>query len=97
MDSIMQDTIECYFCGRNGSADPLDLHHVFGASRKKKSEKHGLVVYLCHHECHIFGRDAVHNNGSRMQELHAAAQRVAMDYCGWSAEDFIREFGKNYL
>ena len=97
MDSIMQDTRECYFCGKNGSADPLDMHHVFGSSRKKKSDKYGLVVYLCHDECHIFGKYAVHKSGDKMQELHAAAQTAAMDYYGWSTEDFICEFGKNYL
>ena len=50
----------CFLCGKNGSEDPLDLHHVFGGPYRKKSEKYGLVVYLCHHDCHIFGKNAVH-------------------------------------
>ena len=39
---------ECWLCGRNGSVDPLDKHHIFGGPYRKKSEKYGLVVYLCH-------------------------------------------------
>ena len=88
---------ECWLCGRNGIADPLDKHHIFGGARRKKSEKYGLVVYLCHHDCHIFGKYAVHNNAETMQMLHEYGQRLGMDKYGWSTEDFIREFGKNYL
>ena len=31
----------CYFCRKNGSADPLERHHVFGGNHadRKKSEK----------------------------------------------------------
>ena len=88
---------ECFLCGKNGSSDPLDKHHIFGGKNRKKSEKLGLTVYLCHHECHIFGRHAVHNDPNVMRRLHQYGQRKAMDEQGWSIEDFIREFGKNYL
>lgn len=38
--SIMQeDRTICYFCGRNGSRDPLEEHHVFGGANRKLSEK----------------------------------------------------------
>lgn len=88
---------KCWLCGRNGSADPLDRHHIFGGWRRKKSEKYNLVVYLCHRDCHIFGPDAVHQNAETMQRLHEYGQRKAMKENRWSKEDFIREFGKNYL
>lgn len=87
----------CWLCGRNGSADPLDHHHIFGGAYRKKSEKYGLVVQLCHHDCHIFGEDAVHANRETMLELKAWGQRKAMRENGWSVEDFRREFGKNYI
>lgn len=87
----------CWLCGRNGSADPLDAHHIFGAANRKKSEKYGLVVWLCHHDCHIFGKEAVHNNADNMQWLHEYGQLKAMDENNWTTEDFIREFGRNYL
>ena len=87
----------CWLCGRNGSADPLDRHHIFGNSNRKKSEKYGLVVHLCHDRCHIFGRDAVHNNADTMQRLHEYGQRKAMEEQGWTIDDFRRIFGKNYI
>lgn len=87
----------CWLCGRNGTADPLDRHHIFGGANRKKSEKYGLVVDLCHHECHIFGRHAVHNDKDVMLMIHKYGQRKAMEENGWTTEDFIREFGKNYL
>lgn len=87
----------CWLCGANGNSDPLDRHHIFGASNRKKSEKYGLVVYLCHNKCHIFGEFAVHNNRNTMQELHEYGQRKAMQENGWDVDQFRREFGKNYL
>lgn len=44
----------CFLCGRNGSQDPLDRHHCFKGSLRKKSEQYGLVVDLCHHESAIY-------------------------------------------
>ena len=88
---------ECFLCGKNGSPDPLDKHHIFGGANRKKSERFGLTVDLCHNECHIFGKHAVHNDVNVMQRLHEYGQRKAMEENGWSIEDFIREFGKNYL
>lgn len=87
----------CYLCGRNGSADPLDKHHIFGGSNRKKSEKYGLTVYLCHSECHIFGKHSVHNDAQVMQQLHEEGQKLAMRQNGWSIEDFRAEFGANYI
>lgn len=88
---------ECFLCGRNGSADPLDRHHIFGGPYRKKSERLGLVVYLCHNRCHIFGPLATHQNQGTMQKLHEYGQRKAMTEQGWTTDDFIREFGRNYL
>lgn len=87
----------CWLCGRNGSADPLDRHHIFRGPNRDKSEKYGLVVRLCHSRCHLYGRRAVHNNSDTMSALHQFGQRKAMAENGWTTEDFIREFGRNYL
>lgn len=87
----------CWLCGRNGAADQLDKHHIFGGPNRKLSEKYGLVVYLCHHRCHIFGKDAVHNSVDTMQELHEYGQRKAMEENGWTVDDFRDVFGKSYL
>lgn len=87
----------CWRCGANGSTDPLDRHHIFGAYNRGKSEKYGLVVYLCHNKCHIFGEKAVHNNAETMLKLHRFGQVKAMQEQGWTEENFRREFGKSYL
>lgn len=91
------DEKRCWRCGANGAADPLDRHHIFGAYNRGKSEKYGLVVYLCHSKCHIFGEKAVHNNAETMLRLHQYGQEKAMREQAWTTEDFMREFGKNYL
>ena len=91
------DERKCWRCGRNGCADPLDRHHIFGGPFRKKSERYGLVVDLCHRECHIFGPEAAHNNAETMQSLREYGQRKAMEENDWTTEDFIREFGRNYL
>lgn len=88
---------QCWLCGANGNGDPLDRHHIFGGAMRKKSEKYGLVVYLCHSRCHIFGRNAVHQNAAVMQELHEYGQRKAMEEQGWTEEEFRQHFGKNYI
>jgi hypothetical protein len=87
----------CWLCGRNGSAEPLDKHHLFSGAYRKKSERYGLYVYLCHYSCHIFGKYAAHQNKETMLRLHQYGQRLAMERYGWTTEEFIREFGKNYL
>ena len=88
---------ECFLCGRNGVSEPLDRHHIFGGPYRKKSEKYGLVVHLCHFSCHIFGPNAVHRDKDVMLYLHRYGQKKAMEENGWATEDFIREFGRNYL
>lgn len=93
----METDKRCFLCGRNGNGDPLDKHHIFSGSYRKKSEKYGLTVYLCHNSCHIFGPDAVHNNSDRMLYVQQYGQRKAMKEQNWTKDDFIREFGRNYL
>jgi len=91
---------ECWLCGRYGNTE---RHHIFGGNgRRRKSEKLGLVVDLCH-ACHNeppskarHFEGGVHFNAEAMQKLHEFGQRKAMEEQGWTVEDFIREFGKSY-
>ena len=87
----------CFLCGRNGASDPLDKHHIFGGAYRKKSERYGLTVYLCHCGCHLYGPEAAHNCRETMDRLHKHGQRMAMERYGWSVEEFRVRFGKNYL
>lgn len=92
-DSILQSEKRCFLCG---SYNWLEYHHIFGAARKKASEKYGLMVYLCHY-CHNEPPDGVHHNKENRLYLQRTAQEKAMQYHKLSTEDFIRIFGKNYL
>ena len=87
----------CALCGRNGTGDPIDKHHVFGGANRAKSEKYGAVVYLCHERCHERGPEAVHNCREVDLRLKRQKQQELMDRFGWSEDDFRREFGKSWL
>ena len=87
---------KCFLCGAD-KPEVLDSHHIFGGAFRKKSEKYGLKVKLHHDSCHIFGKEAVHNNRRNMDKLKKYGQKKAMEEQGWSEADFIREFGRNYL
>lgn len=93
---IQKDRSVCFICGKNDQADyfGLDEHHVFGASNRKKSEKYGLKVYICHDSCHLNG---VHKNAKLNRKVQSVVQKRAMQYYGWSVEDFIGIFGRNYI
>lgn len=72
-------------------------HEVFfGSSNRQKSIKLGLVVFLTP-EMHNMSDYGVHYNRALNFELKQIGQRAAMKYYNWTIEDFIREFGRNYL
>lgn len=83
----------CVLCG---SPNQLERHHIFGGALRKKSERYGLVVYLCH-SCHNEPPNGAHHSANTMQALHEYGQRKAMEENGWTVDDFRREFYKNYL
>lgn len=96
----MKEEKVCALCGEPAYYnDPLDKHHIFGGSgRRSKSERDGLTVYLHHFKCHEFGPEAVHNNAANMQQLHEFGERKWLaDHPGTTMDDFIREYGMNYL
>lgn len=97
-ESILQeDKTECYICGRNGYADRLERHHIFGGANRDNSEDFGLVVHICGERCHRNGKESVHRNARVDRALKAAAQEIAMLRYGWTVEKFRKIFGKSYL
>ena len=54
------------------------------------------MVDLCH-ECHNEPPYGAHHNKETMLILKKYGQQKAMEEQEWTVEDFIREFGKNYL
>ncbi len=83
----------CYICG---STQDLENHHIFGGANRKKSGKYGLTVTLCHN-CHNEPPNGIHFNAVNNHNLKSLAQKAAMEIYGWSTEDFINIFGKNYI
>ena len=83
----------CFLCG---NYETVERHHIFQGALRKKADKLKLTVYLCPW-CHQYDADSVHRSGETRLILHKYGQRRAMIEQGWSKEDFIREFGKNYL
>lgn len=83
----------CWLCGANGRGK-MDRHEIFHGPYRSKSKALGLWVHLCHSDCHLNG---VHRHGGVDRELKAEGQRRAMEVYGWTTEDFIREFGRNYI
>ncbi len=93
----MEDDRKCWLCGRNGAGDPLERHHIYQGSLRNKSEKYGLVVYLCGNSCHRNGKYAVHRCRETRDMLMQWGQKKAMEEQGWSVEQFREVFGKNFL
>lgn len=92
MKSIMQDKEECYLCH---TTYWLEEHHIFGGNpNRKKSEKYGLKVKLCHF-CHNEPPNGVHFNQEKMLKLKQAGQRAFEEH--YPDKDFLIEFGRNYI
>ena len=53
-------------------------------------------MWLCHDRCHETGEYAVHNCWETRLYLKAMGQHKVMWEQGWTTEEFIREFGKDY-
>ena len=86
MTSVMHDGLYCYLCG----GYPTDWHHCLnGYADRKKSERYGLKVKLCH-ACHM----KVHSNNDLLVKLKQEAQKAFMKYY---KEDFMKVFHRNYL
>lgn len=96
MKSIIKGDSEdrCYICGR---AEWIERHHIFnGTANRKKSEKYGLTVHLCHW-CHNEPPNGVHYNQETDTRLKQIGQKAAMREYDWTVDEFRKVFGKNYL
>jgi hypothetical protein len=74
----------------------LVRHEIFFGPYRQKSIMLGLIAFLTP-EMHNMGNYSVHNYRENDLILKRAGQRAAMDYYRWSTEEFIKQFGKNYL
>lgn len=78
----------CFLCGVQGQ---MAHHHLIGGPYRSKSERLGLVIPLCP-KCH----QNVHDNRKSMLRLRRFAE-LKMLKAGWTREQWISEFGKDYL
>lgn len=72
-----------------------DHHIIYGTSNRKKSEQYGLKVWLCAYH-HNMSNEGVHFNKPLDMKLKRMAQEYFESHIG-NREDFIKEFGRNYL
>ena len=91
MESIIQKEKYCYVCGTTLG---LHSHHIFGAANRKKSEKQGLKVWLCGYH-HNLSNQGVHFHKPLDSRLKRLAQKKYEET--HTREEFMQEFGKNYL
>lgn len=93
---IQEDSSKCFLCGRNGSFDPLEKHHVFpGNPNRKHSEEDGLFVFICGDRCHRNGKLSAHKSAVTAELLKVEAQKAYEDR--HTREEFVQRYGKNYL
>lgn len=91
MKSIFsQDPEICYLCGKRNASD---VHHIFEGSNRSASDEYGLTIRICR-ECHMY----IHHfpKSKTAVELKKYAQKKAMEHYGWSIEEWIEKFGKDY-
>lgn len=92
-ESIISTERECFACKTKNN---LHRHHILpGVGRRKLSEEYGCWVWLCahHHNLSPFG---VHQDKDFDLGLKRLCQQKLMDQ-GWTVDQFIATFGKNYL
>lgn len=83
-----------YSTERHGN---LHRHEIFyGTSNRKKSIRDGLVVFLSP-AMHNMSDNGVHFNREFDIYLKQIGQKAWMDHYGKTVDDFIRDYGKNYL
>ena len=72
-------------------------HEVFfGSSNRQLSIKYGLIVFLPP-ELHNMSNKGVHFDHNFDLQLKQIGQATAMKYYGWSKEEFIKVFGRNFI
>lgn len=72
------------------------LHHIFfGNANRKLSDKWGCVIYLPP-EMHNLSGKGVHFNREFDLMLKRECQQ-RLEAAGWTREEFVETFGRNYL
>lgn len=75
---------------------PVAIHHIFGKSERKLSEKYGFLIPLTPHEHNMGGQKCIHQNKDFDLYWKRKAQEYYEEHYG-TRDDFRKEFGKSYL
>lgn len=78
----------CIICG---SDDGVTKHHLLCGSNRRAADRHGLIIPLCG-ACH----SRVQTDGNLMAMSKAIGQLLFM-LGGKSRQEFVAEFGQDYL
>lgn len=71
---------------------PCDEHHIFnGHGFRKLSEEYNCVIYVPH-DYHEY----IHKSATARKGLKALYQQK-LEEAGWTREEFMDTFGRNYL
>lgn len=91
--SIIKQDKACFVCG---STYNLQLHHIFyGTANRKLSDKDGCIVWLCMY--HHTGVNGVHLNHNLDIKIKKICQKAWQEQYNKTTEDFIKQYGRNYL
>lgn len=91
MDSIMQNSRECYI---TGATDGTVKHHIYAGGRRKASDKWGCWVWL-RWDWHNGASYGVHFNKELDLKLKRECQKRFEELYGH--EKFMEVFGKSWL
>lgn len=94
LKSVLTDDMQhCIFTG----STQIHIHHIFPGTRRKKSDQYNFVVPLAYW-LHEYGPESVHENPNTGYDLQLKqmAQTYFEKHIG-SRQQFIAEFGRNYL
>jgi len=90
---ITNDLTRCIVCGRPKEA----LHEVFfGTANRKKSIQYGLVIPLCNYH-HNMSDVGIHFNRTLDLSYKQIAEQRWIEHYQKDKNEFIKEFGKNWL
>lgn len=90
--SVLTDDLK--HCMITGSEN-VHIHHVFGGSNRKKSERYGFIIPL-HPDFHNMSNLGIHFNRPMSLKYKRLCQEWYEDNIG-TRDKFIKEFGKSYL
>lgn len=88
--SIVEQKGTCLLCGRTL---PLQRHEAFHGANRKKAKALGCWCLLCR-ECHYKVHHVDHDLDLFLKRIF---QTLAMEHYGWTVEQFIKEWGKNWV